>query len=212
MSIQWYPGHMAKAQRALAKAFPSQDVIIEVLDARMPHASSNPVVTALRLGKPCIKILSKADLADPEVTKTWVRHLSTSVNAEASDSIAARVVALASSSESFAETKKRIPELCRRLTGRPGGNLRPIRAMVVGIPNVGKSTIINLLMGRKVAKVGDEPAVTKMQQQVELECGILLSDNPGLLWPNISEEGTGLCLAFGGAISEAALKYESVAR
>ena len=211
MSIQWYPGHMAKARRALAKAFPSQDVIIEVLDARMPYASSNPVVTALRLQKPCIKILSKADLADPDVTKTWIQHLSTT-EAQASASPVGRVVAVPSSVERFAEIKKRIPELCRKLTGRSGANSRAIRAMVVGIPNVGKSTLVNLLLGRKVAKVRDEPAVTKTEQLVSLDGGILLSDNPGLLWPDISEEATGLGLAFAGAISEAALDYESVAR
>jgi ribosome biogenesis GTPase A len=209
--IQWYPGHMAKTQRALAKAFPSQDVIIEVLDARMPSASSNPAIAALRRQKPCIKILSKADLADPEVTTSWLRCLSTP-QTQAPDVANGRAVAIASSSNHFAATKQRLIELCRSLTGRTGDHLRPIRAMVVGIPNVGKSTIINLLIGRKVAKVGDEPAVTKMQQQVELESGIMLSDNPGLLWPNISDEATGLCLAFGGAFSEAALDYESVAR
>ena len=211
MAIQWYPGHMAKARRALAKAFPAQDVIIEVLDARMPHASSNPVVTELRHQKPCIKILSKADLADPEVTRTWIRHLSTPSDAPASASLGP-VVAVSSSVERFTETKKRIPELCKKLTGRSGANSRAIRAMVVGIPNVGKSTLVNLLLGRKVANARNEPAVTKAEQLVTLDSGILLSDNPGLLWPNISEEATGLMLAFGGAISEAALEYESVAR
>jgi ribosome biogenesis GTPase A len=203
---------MAQARRALAKDFPSQHLIIEVLDARMPAASANPVVTALRKQKPCIKILCKADLADPEVTKTWVLQLSTPIDAEAASLPFGRIVAVPSSRERFSETKRRIPELCRRLTGRTGANTRPIRAMVVGIPNVGKSTLVNLLLGRKVAKVGDEPAVTKAQQLVTLDGGILLSDNPGLLWPNISEEATWLRLAFGGAISEAALEYESVAR
>jgi ribosome biogenesis GTPase A len=211
MAIQWYPGHMAKARRALAQEFPSQDVIIEVLDARMPHASSNPVVTALRLQKPCIKILSKADLADPEVTKTWIRHLSTPNDSHGLEPPAGRVVAVSSSVERFAEIKSRIPELCRKLTGRSGANSRAIKAMVVGIPNVGKSTLVNLLLGRKVANVRNEPAVTKSKQLVTLDGGLVLSDNPGLLWPNISEEATGLMLAFGGAISEAALEYESVA-
>jgi ribosome biogenesis GTPase A len=209
--IQWYPGHMAKTRRALAKAFPTQDLILEVLDARMPYASSNPVITTLRKQKPCIKILSKADLADPEVTAEWLRYL-TLPQTQIPDVANGRVVAIASSSNHFAATKQGIIELCRRLTGRSGDRLRPIKAMVVGIPNVGKSTIINLLLGRKVAKVRDEPAVTKSQQQVELECGIVLSDNPGLLWPNISDAATGLHLALGGSFSEAALDCESVAR
>src|ERR1700690_3586238 len=120
MAIQWYPGHMAKARRALAKAFPSQDVIIEVLDARMPYASSNPVVTELRVQKPCIKILSKADLADPEVTKAWLRHLSTASDAQGGALLRGSVVAVPSSVERFSEIKKRVPELCKKLTGRSG--------------------------------------------------------------------------------------------
>jgi ribosome biogenesis GTPase A len=212
LSIQWYPGHMAKARRELAKAFPKQDVIIEVLDARMPYASSNPIVTALRKQKPCIKILSKADLADPAITLAWVRHLENQSKARDAAQPFSRVIAIASSSDRLGETKNRIPELCKRLVGHPTGPGRSVRAIVVGIPNVGKSTLINLLLGRKVAKVGDEPAVTKMQQLVTLPSGITLSDNPGLLWPKISDPKVGFRLAFGGAISEAALDYETIAR
>ena len=203
---------MAQARRALATAFPSQDVVIEVLDARMPYTSSNPIVTALRKLKPCIKILSKADLADPEVTKAWVRHLETQGNASPASLPSYRVVAIASSIDRFAELKNHVPELCKRLAALPPGARRTVRVIVVGIPNVGKSTIINVLLGRKVAKVRDEPAVTKMQQQVTLASGITLSDNPGLLWPKISDPEVGLRLAFGGAISEAAIDYEAVAR
>ena len=203
---------MAKARRDLAKAFPKQDVIIEVLDARMPYASSNPIVTALRKQKPCIKILSKADLADPAITLAWMRHLECQSQAQDPAQPSGRVIAIASSSDRLGETKNRIPELCKSLVGHPTGPARSVRAMVVGIPNVGKSTLINLLLGRKVAKVGDEPAVTKMQQLVTLPCGIALSDNPGLLWPKISDPKVGYRLAFGGAISEAALDYETVAR
>lgn len=212
LSIQWYPGHMAKARRELAKAFPKQDVIIEVLDARMPYASSNPIVTALRKQKPCIKILSKADLADPAITLAWVRHLEDQSKGRDPAQPFGRVIAIASSSDRLGETKNRIPELCKSLVGHPTGPGRSVRAIVVGIPNVGKSTLINLLLGRKVAKVGDEPAVTKMQQLVTLPSGITLSDNPGLLWPKISDPKVGCRLAFGGAISEAALDYETVAR
>jgi ribosome biogenesis GTPase A len=212
MTINWYPGHMAKTRRAMAKAFPSQDVVIEVLDARMPYASSNPVVTALRKQKPCIKLLTKADLADPEVTQAWLRYFAQPGDAAKSSEPSGRIVAIASSAERFNETKSKLQELCKLLTVRPNNPLRPVRAIVVGIPNVGKSTLINLLMGRKVAKVGDEPAVTKSQQQVTLPNGVLISDNPGLLWPRISDPKVGLRLAFGGAISEAAIDYEPVAR
>jgi ribosome biogenesis GTPase A len=203
---------MAKTRRSMAKAFPNQDVIIELLDARMPAASSNPVVTALRKQKPCLKLLSKADLADPKVTEAWLTHFGKQPESTPRADTSGKVVALAYSSERFAETKKRLQDLCVRLSGRTPSLVRPVRAIVVGIPNVGKSTLINLLMGRKVAKVGDEPAVTKSQQVVTLANGLLISDNPGMLWPKISDPSVGLKLAFGGAISEAALDYEPVAR
>jgi ribosome biogenesis GTPase A len=212
LSIQWYPGHMAQARRVLAKSFPAQDVIIEVLDARMPCASSNPMVTALRKAKPCIKLLNKADLADPDATRAWLRHFESGAPRDAAGSGIGRVAAIATSSERLAETRHKIPELCEQLVGRSGNPSRMIRAMVVGIPNVGKSTLINALVGRKVAKVGDEPAVTKVQQQVSLGDKILLSDNPGLLWPKLEDPSVGLKLALAGAISEAAIDYESVAR
>jgi ribosome biogenesis GTPase A len=212
LSIQWYPGHMAKARRALAKAFPSQDVIIEVLDARMPYASSNPVVTALRKQKPCLKILCRADLADPAITRDWVRHLEKQGQVTDPSRPSGRVLVITSSRDAFAETKRNVTALCRSLVGHPTGSFRHVRAMVVGIPNVGKSTLINLLLGRKVANVGDEPAVTKQQQVVILPGGLALCDNPGLLWPKIADPEIGYRLALSGAISEAALDYEPVAR
>ena len=201
MGIQWYPGHMTKARRLLAESMPSQDVIIEVLDARMPAASANPVLTELRRMKPCLKILNKSDLADPEITKAWLRFYETSVTS-------AKVMALALSTTQLHEIKTRIPAACKLLT--PRGPLKPVRAMIVGIPNVGKSTLINTLMDRKVAKVGDEPAVTKAQQRVTLKNGISLWDNPGILWPKIDDEEASYRLALGGAIPDTVIDYESV--
>ncbi len=192
---------MTKARRILAESMPAQDVIVEVLDARMPAASANPVVTEIRKQKPCIKVLNKSDLADPVVTKAWLQHF------EGSPS----VVAIAVSANQPSDVKTRIPALCKRLALHPRGPGKTVRVMVVGIPNVGKSTLINTLMGRSVAKVGDEPAVTKSQQQVTLKDGMMLSDNPGILWPKIENEEIAYRLALGGAIPDTAMDYESVA-
>ncbi len=198
--IQWYPGHMTSARRIIAETMPSIDVVIEVLDARMPRASGNPVMTELRKQKPCLKILSKSDLADPEVTKAWIFELE----------IDPTVKVLATTTEREADMRRRIPEICKKLAPNRTGP-KPVRAMVVGIPNVGKSTLINTLMQRKVAKTGDEPAVTKAIQKVTLKSGMLISDHPGLLWPKIEDELVGLRLALGGAIPDAAIDYVHVA-
>jgi ribosome biogenesis GTPase A len=201
VSIQWYPGHMAKARRAIAEAMPGQDVVIEVLDARMPRASENPVTAELRGNKPCVKVLAKSDLADPEVTRLWLAHL---------DDPGRSVRALAISEGRGAETRARIAEACSALS-KPTRGRTAARAMVVGIPNVGKSTLINTLAQRKVARVGDEPAVTKGVQLVTLKNGMVLSDNPGILWPRIEDEGDTLQLAFGGAFPDVTLDFEIVA-
>jgi ribosome biogenesis GTPase A len=209
METQWYPGHMAKARRAIAEAIPLHDVVIEVLDARMPASSENPAVTELRKQKPCIKALTKSDLADPEVTNAWLRHF----EAEHSDSGSeprGKVLAVALRTDRPSDTRARIFDLCQRLA-RPTRQRKSLRAMVVGIPNVGKSTLINTLMERKVAKVGDEPAVTKGQQQVVLKNGMMISDHPGILWPKIEEDAASLRLALGGALPDRAIDYESVA-
>jgi ribosome biogenesis GTPase A len=211
MSIQWYPGHMSKARKAMAEAVPSQDVIIEVLDARMPSASENPLVTELRKQKPCIKVLSKSDLADPEVTASWLRYFESERRERSKERPEGKVAAVAIRTDRPGEARTRIAELCKRLALHPRGLGKTVRAMVVGIPNVGKSTLINVLMERKVAKVGDEPAVTKGQQQVTLKSGMTLSDNPGILWPKLEDDAASFRLALGGALPDGVLDYESVA-
>ncbi len=200
MPIEWYPGHMAKARREIADAIRKFDVIIEVLDARLPASSSNPILGKLRGGKPCIKVLNKQDLADPAVTREWVRHF------EQQPGI--RALPLDAKQRSAAGL---LAKLCRRLASHRGKPGKPLRAMVIGIPNVGKSTLINTLAGRRITRVGDKPAITTCAQQVDLRNGILLSDTPGLLWPDMSNQTGAYRLAASGAIGDAAMDYAEVA-
>ena len=200
MSLQWDPGHMTKARRELAALMPSQDVVIEVLDARLPAASSNPVVTEIRRDKPCIKVLTKSDLADPAVTAAWLKHFEGQ----------AGVKAFASTTERPQETRRQIAELSKGLALYRGPE-KSVRALIAGVPNVGKSTLINTLMNRPVAKVGDKPAVTKQQQIVVLNNGMTLTDSPGLMWPKIDDEDRAFGLAFVGSIPDTAIDYLTIA-
>jgi ribosome biogenesis GTPase A len=200
MAIQWFPGHMHKAQKEIKKVMTEIDVVIEVLDARIPFSSSNPMIQKLKADKPCIKILNKADLADPEVVKSWQIHFEQD----------ATVKTLAISANSL-NNKNAIASLCRKLAPHRENSDKPINAMIMGIPNVGKSTLINALAGRNIAKVGNEPAVTKRQQKINLDNGIVLSDTPGVLWPKLEPESCGYRLAATGAIRDTAMEYESVA-
>ena len=198
--IQWFPGHMNKARNEIKEIMPQMDVIIEVLDARIPYSSENPMVATLREGKPVIKILNKADLADPKMTQTWKDYFEQE-NA---------VKAIAFGNDKAAEVH-RINELCKKLVPHKVGADKQIKAMIMGIPNVGKSTLINVLAGRIVAKTGNEPAVTKAQQRIKLEDGIMLYDTPGMLWPKVENENSGYRLGATGAIRDTALDYEEVA-
>jgi len=179
---------------------PSQDVVIEVLDARMPAASANPVVAELRGNKPCVKVLSKSDLADPEVTEAWLAHFQSDPT----------VLAIATSLTRMGDARSRIPAMCERLSQRERGPDKALRAVITGIPNVGKSSLINTLLGRPVAAVSDKPAVTKETQLVTLPSGMQLTDNPGLLWPKIQDDDATMRLALGGAIPDTAIEYQAV--
>jgi ribosome biogenesis GTPase A len=200
MSVQWFPGHMTKALRELSALIPSQDVIIEVIDARLPASSSNPVLSELRGQKPCIKVLSKSDLADPELTDAWLRYFRNQTN----------VSAIVSSTDGRHLTRQRIAELSRD-AARDRGSKKDVRALIAGVPNVGKSTLINTLMQRSVANVSDKPAVTKEQQTVVLKDGTLLTDSPGVTWPRMEDETGALRLAFAGSIPDTAIDYLTVA-
>ena len=199
MSLQWYPGHMTKARRELVALMPSQDVMIEVVDGRLPGASSNPLLAELRAGKPLIKVLTKSDLADPEVTRGWVTYFESEPG----------VKAFAATTERPQVTRKRIAELCQGLAKNRGRD-NPVRALIAGVPNVGKSTLVNILMNRVVAKVGDKPAVTKDQQVVHLPSGVVLTDSPGLMWPKIEEEPRAFRLALAGSIPDTAIDYLTI--
>ncbi|MBE0598406.1 MAG: ribosome biogenesis GTPase YlqF [Desulfuromonadales bacterium] len=200
MAIEWYPGHMSKARREIAEVIQGFDVVIEVLDARLPASSANPVLQELRRDKPWIKILNKHDLADPAVTKEWVRHLEQHSG----------VRALPLQAKNRQETGM-IAKLCRRLAPHRAKPGKPLRAMIIGIPNVGKSTLINTLAGKRMARVGDKPAITTCQQQIDLRNGIFLHDTPGLLWPDMRNQTHAYRLAASGAIGENALDYTDVA-
>ncbi|MGZ8225226.1 MAG: ribosome biogenesis GTPase YlqF [Methylococcaceae bacterium] len=200
MLIQWYPGHMHKASKEIKETLPQVDLIIEVLDARIPFSSQNPMLARLRGDKPCIKILSKSDLADPEITQIWQTYL------EQEQSVKTLAVTI-----EHPERIRQLSDLCHKmLPGKePAGKL--ITALIMGIPNVGKSTLINILAGRTIAKTGNEPAVTKMQQRIALGNGIVLLDTPGLLWPNVENKNSGYRLATTGAIKDTAIKHDDIA-
>ena len=202
MAIQWYPGHMNAARKKAAESMENTDLVIEVLDARLPEASCNPMVEELRLfrQRPCLKILNKTDLADPAATAAWIAYY----NAQEG------VSAYAMSTKKPADVA-RIPELCQSLAPHRGVPTKPLRMMIMGIPNVGKSTLMNALLKKKVAKVGDEPAVTKMQQKLYLGKNMILVDTPGMLWPKIALASDGLMLAASHAIGSNALIEEEVA-
>lgn len=202
MAIQWYPGHMTQARKKAEETMEFTDIVIEVLDARVPEASHNPVINEMRLyrQRPNLKILNKSDLADPKVTQAWLNYFNRQPNTKA----------VALSCKKPGEANK-IPRLCLGLTPHRGTHLKPLRMMIMGIPNVGKSTLMNALLNRRVAKVGDEPAVTKSQQRFDLSETMSITDTPGMMWPKIQYESDGYMLAASHAIGRNAVIDEDVA-
>jgi ribosome biogenesis GTPase A len=199
MTIEWYPGHMRKAKQQIAEMIRNIDVVIEVLDARLPVSSSNKVLAELRRNRPCIKVLNKNDLADPAITRAWVHTFEKEKG----------IRALPLSAKQSRQVSQ-LTRLCQALAPnrcKPG---RSLRIMVVGIPNVGKSTLINTLAGKSLAKVGDKPAVTTTTQPIDLRNGLILSDTPGLLWPDMSDQTAAYRLATSGAIGSGAFDSTNV--
>jgi ribosome biogenesis GTPase A len=201
MSVNWFPGHMDSARKEAAKTMAKIDVVIEILDARVPGASTNPLIARLRLhrARPCLKVLNKSDLADPQVTADWVRSLGKEK----------QVRAVALSCKKAAEVA-RIPALAAALAPHRDGGVKDLRMMVMGVPNVGKSTFVNALLKRKAAKTGDEPAITRHQSRFDLGDDMVLIDTPGLMW-SIKHPDDGLMLAASHAIGENAFISEEVA-
>ncbi len=200
MAINWYPGHMHKAQKEIKEILPQIDIVIEVCDARLPFSSENPMITEIRGDKPLIKILNKSDLADADVTQLWLAYLKSQQKVDA--------IALTTDNPAVA---KSIPALIRKMLPNKDQQGKQINAMIMGIPNVGKSTLINTLVGKAKAKVGNEPAVTKGQQRIKLEEGLYLYDTPGMLWPKIINENSGYRLAVTSAVKDTAYDHDDIA-
>ncbi|OGT74495.1 MAG: hypothetical protein A3H44_04625 [Gammaproteobacteria bacterium RIFCSPLOWO2_02_FULL_57_10] len=223
MTISWYPGHMHKANKEMAAIIKDIDVVVEVLDARMPQASSNPMLSAMRQGKPCLRILNKADLADPHITKRWLAHFSNDPLSFA-----------ATSSKEKRINSADVIFLCQKLMRKANAGKPVVQAvpssnpdlealkewkrqqkkhqiMIVGIPNVGKSSIMNQILGKHVAKTGNEPAITKGQQRVRLNDHWYLVDTPGVLWPKLEDQAAAYRLAMSGAIRNTAIEFVEVA-
>ena len=197
MKIQWYPGHMTKAKRAMSEDIKIIDIVIEMLDARAPMATSNPDIEKLAIGKSRIIILNKADMADERVNKEWLNYY---------ESKGCLCMTLDSRKNQF--TKKLMPHIViaakekRERDLKRGIKNRPVRTMITGIPNVGKSTLINSIVGKAMAKTGNKPGVTKGNQWIRINKSVELLDTPGILWPKFEDEHTGEMIAFIGSIND----------
>jgi len=196
MAISWYPGHMNKARKDITQALLQVDGVLEIVDARLPYSSENPLLNNLIGGKPRLRILNKADLADPLRSQQWLayskeRGLNCQLFHKDDDSALKLILA------------NLVPQLKKTAA-------RANRIMIVGIPNVGKSTLINLLAERKIAKVGNEPAVTKARQEIILTPNLVLLDTPGILWPKLDDQAAAYRLAISGAIRNTAIELSDV--
>ncbi|RDL43192.1 ribosome biogenesis GTPase YlqF [Marinomonas piezotolerans] len=200
MSVQWFPGHMNKARREIEQVMTQVDLVIEVLDARIPDSSQNPMLTTLRGDVPVLRLLNKKDLADSSRVTLWLEHW------QEADQITAYPFSTTDKSD-----LAKLSSWVQKLVPHRGSAEKPIRAMIAGIPNVGKSSLMNALLGKRVAKVGNEPAVTKAQQKLRVNDGFQILDTPGILWPKIENPDASYRLAVTGAVRDTAIDYEDVA-
>ena len=205
INIQWYPGHMTKTRRQIEVDLKQVDAVCEIVDARIPLSSRNPDIDAICGSKPRILVLNRMDLADPNATKRWAAYFkSKGMAVLATDCKSRRGIgdftpaARAACAEKLERDAKR-------------GMNRPLRVMVVGIPNVGKSTFINKVAGRKAAIAGDKPGVTRGKQWVTVDAGLQLLDTPGILWPKFEDPEVGMMLAYTGAVKEGVIDIEELA-
>lgn len=201
-NINWYPGHMKKTRELIQENLKAVDVVVEIIDSRIPIASRNPIINELISGKKRIVVLGKSDLADPEENARWQEHYMAEGN---------RAICMDSRTGDNIKKFYRILDQMQAEFNEARSNTRPIRLMIVGVPNVGKSSFINKLIGRKSAKTGDKPGVTRGKQWVTLENGMQLLDTPGILWPKFEDPHYGLHLAFCGSIRDEILDTQDLA-
>ncbi|MFP4973941.1 ribosome biogenesis GTPase YlqF [Paenibacillus sp. CN-4] len=206
MTIQWFPGHMTKARRQIEEKLKLIDVAIELLDARLPISSRNPMIDDILKDKPRLIILNKSDLADPAANARWMEYFKAEGHAV--------LLVDASTGTGVKDIPERVKQLLKEKIDRQlakGMNPRAMRALIVGIPNVGKSTLINRMAGRSIAATGDRPGVTKGQQWIKTGGDLELLDTPGILWPKFEDQDVGYRLAITGAIREEILNVEDIA-
>ena len=205
MNIQWYPGHMTKTRRQIEADLKQVDAVCEIVDARIPVSSRNPDIDAICGSKPRIIVLNRMDLADPAATKAWTSYFKSKGMAV--------VVTDCKSRKGISDFTPAARIACKEKLERDAarGMNRPLRGMVVGIPNVGKSTLINQISGRKGAKAENRPGVTRGKQWVTVDNGLLLLDTPGILWPKFEDPEMGMMLAYTGAVKDGILDIEELA-
>jgi ribosome biogenesis GTPase A len=201
MTIEWFPGHMATARREAGETMRKTDVVIEVLDARVPFSSASPLVEQLRkeCQRPALKVLNKIDAADPKLTQLWLDHYNAQPTTKAVGVSAKKKTDLS-----------KIVKAAMSLSPGRGTRLKPLRLMILGIPNVGKSTLMNALLNRHVANVGDEPAITRIQTQHTIQPGVTIVDTPGMLWPGL-EQPVAMRLAASHSIGRNAYDEHTIA-